>query len=109
MERDKFACQLCTDEKSELQVHHKKYTGEPWEAPDEDLVTLCCHCHKAETEAEKVADNIVFAMKTETNYFAKTKKGNLLIGCIQPDKSLTIALKVHKPKEFLTILSSLTP
>jgi len=107
MERDKFTCMLCTDKESSLHVHHKQYTGEPWEAPDEDLETLCCHCHRAETEMEKNGDTLIFAMKTGTNYFGKTKKGLIIIGKIMPDDSLIISLVVNKPKEFLSILNTL--
>ena len=43
--RDKWACIKCGDMETELHVHHIKYEGEPWEAPNELLVTLCAHCH----------------------------------------------------------------
>ena len=48
MSRDKFACRLCKDEETELQVHHKKYINgnAPWEYDDAELITLCCHCHE---------------------------------------------------------------
>ena len=45
MIRDNFTCQKCGATYKTLHVHHKKYTGRPWEAPLEDLVTLCCDCH----------------------------------------------------------------
>ena len=45
MNRDYFKCVHCNDEKTTLNVHHKKYTGEPWEAPNEDLETVCEDCH----------------------------------------------------------------
>lgn len=45
-ERDNWTCQMCGETEKELQINHKKYTGEPWEAPDEDLETLCCDCHE---------------------------------------------------------------
>jgi hypothetical protein len=44
-QRDFFTCQNCLDKKSTLFVHHKKYTGNPWDAELKDLVTLCEHCH----------------------------------------------------------------
>lgn len=44
-ERDGFTCTKCGDTETELQVHHLKYTGEPWDAPSENLVTVCKHCH----------------------------------------------------------------
>lgn len=45
LERDDYSCKLCgsTDK---LHVHHIKYTGKAWEAPDENLITLCSCCHK---------------------------------------------------------------
>jgi hypothetical protein len=45
MSRDNFKCQMCGDEKETLHVHHQKYSGDPWEADDDHLITLCHHCH----------------------------------------------------------------
>lgn len=45
--RDSFTCQLCSDDKKPLSVHHKQYSGEPWEAPNEALLTICELCHSA--------------------------------------------------------------
>lgn len=44
--RDNHTCQLCGYIGSRVNVHHLKYTGEPWDAPDCDLITLCRYCHK---------------------------------------------------------------
>ena len=44
--RDRHTCQMCGYIGQFVQVHHKKYTGDPWDAPDEDLITLCKHCHE---------------------------------------------------------------
>lgn len=46
MNRDNFACKYCGDDENELQIHHLKYNGLPWEANSEDLVTCCRHCHE---------------------------------------------------------------
>lgn len=43
--RDGNTCTKC-GAKNNLQIHHKRYTGEPWEAPINDLVTLCDECHE---------------------------------------------------------------
>lgn len=43
--RDKWKCTECGSEDGKLNAHHKKYTGEPWEASNEDLITLCSMCH----------------------------------------------------------------
>lgn len=47
MERDGFACQVCSDNESELHVHHRYYKNSegPWDYPDRALVTLCKSCH----------------------------------------------------------------
>lgn len=50
MERDEFACQMCSDSKSVLNVHHRYYTPthKVWDYPNEALVTLCESCHSGE-------------------------------------------------------------
>jgi hypothetical protein len=56
LERDEWKCALCWATTETLNVHHRYYSGEPWEAPDEALVTLCERCHKGETEDRKAAE-----------------------------------------------------
>ena len=46
-ERDNWTCQNCGNSESTLHVHHRWYAGNPWEAPDRALVTLCENCHKS--------------------------------------------------------------
>lgn len=54
LERDKFMCQDCWNDESTLHVHHIAYTGNnPWETPNELLITLCEGCHNWETEKLK--------------------------------------------------------
>lgn len=43
--RDNFTCTKCGDTERQLQVHHLKYTGEPYDAPNENLITVCEYCH----------------------------------------------------------------
>lgn len=45
LSRDNFTCCKCGDTETELHVHHLKYTKEPYDAPNEDLETLCKDCH----------------------------------------------------------------
>lgn len=50
MNRDNFTCQYCLDTETTLNVHHYYYgKGDPWEVPDEALITLCEDCHESET------------------------------------------------------------
>ena len=55
-ERDNFTCQLCETEKDQQEVdeeseqlhcHHKyyNYKTDPWDYPDEALITYCSGCH----------------------------------------------------------------
>ena len=50
MERDKFRCLSCGDEKSTLAVHHLYYVSgrNPWQYPMWSLQTLCEGCHDME-------------------------------------------------------------
>lgn len=58
--RDEWRCQECFDDRSTLHVHHRRYTGsKPWEAPDEDLVTLCEGCHALITALAKEAKRLI--------------------------------------------------
>jgi hypothetical protein len=42
-----FACEVCADENSELNVHHKRYIkgNKPWEYEDNIFMVLCKRCH----------------------------------------------------------------
>ena len=44
-ERDSFECQCCLSDEKTLVVHHKKYTADPCDEPNKNLITLCERCH----------------------------------------------------------------
>jgi len=48
MQKSDFCCDMCSDGKSTLNVHHKEYFRgyEPWEYRIEQLAVLCEECHK---------------------------------------------------------------
>ena len=52
LERDDFTCRWCGVSGTPLEVHHLRYTAgsDPWESPDNDLVTLCVACHSRNHE-----------------------------------------------------------
>ena len=63
-ERDGFTCCHCGDRDQPLHVHHRHYRRNEdgslvaaWDYPDEDLVTLCEHCHKTEEAMIKVLNH----------------------------------------------------
>lgn len=47
MDRDEWKCVACGDSRATLHVHHKRYCGNIWDSPPEDLQTLCSGCHMA--------------------------------------------------------------
>jgi 5-methylcytosine-specific restriction endonuclease McrA len=49
-ERDNWTCQECGSKDKTLHAHHKEYIAgnEPWEAPEDTLITLCDDCHGIE-------------------------------------------------------------
>lgn len=51
LNRDGFSCCKCRTSKETLHVHHKRYIGgDPWNIPNDALVTLCEGFHANETE-----------------------------------------------------------
>lgn len=61
LNRDEFKCCYCNDTETELQIHHLKYTKEPWDAPNENLITLCKDCHSFTTFNKKI--NVIEIIK----------------------------------------------
>ena len=58
LERDNWKCSDCGRKKDDitLQVHHIEYEKDidPWDYPNENLITLCIECHFKETIDEEV-------------------------------------------------------
>lgn len=50
MERDDWTCQGCGKKEETLNIHHIKYSKNPWESKDDELITLCESCHSELTE-----------------------------------------------------------
>ena len=48
-QRDHWTCQVDYDTESTLEIHHKTYLKDanPWDYPDDILITLCGSCHEA--------------------------------------------------------------
>jgi len=71
LERDEWTCQICFDSESTLVVHHRRYLSntEPWDYPDELLVTLCEDCHEVERSERHGNEEDLLSM-LRTNFFA---------------------------------------
>lgn len=64
LQRDGFKCMDCDDHESTLHVHHIAYYGEPWDCPDDLLVTLCENCHSVESNKLKsITKDLIKYMK----------------------------------------------
>lgn len=61
LERDKWTCRICEDTTSTLVVHHRDYLPgkEPWEYPDDLLITLCEDCHIEEMGREELEQSLI--------------------------------------------------
>lgn len=70
MQRDNFTCLACADNARPLNVHHKKYSGNPWEAPMDMLETLCETCHERRTKLNnsflELPSNVAFSRFSNT-------------------------------------------
>jgi hypothetical protein len=68
LSRDNFSCQICGNEKETLMVHHRYYiqNREPWDYPENLLVTLCSSCHENEHELEDEANDLVRILKSNS-------------------------------------------
>lgn len=82
MERDSFKCTQCGDKKSTLNIHHWKYTKNPWDAPNSDLSTVCESCHKEIEES-----------KSFVSTYIKNKWFRSILD------TLNVMFKVNKPME----------
>lgn len=71
LERDDWACQKCFDTESTLHIHHRYYKKcEPWEYPDDALVTLCEECHEEEKELRTIYEHDLLKM-LKVNFLAE--------------------------------------
>jgi hypothetical protein len=95
--RDEWACTICKDTTTELQVHHLRYIfgKSPWDYENEMLQTLCSKCHQATHFASGQKQLIKETVKVELPFDsseAQILKLLLLYG------DLTIAPRLPIPK-----------
>jgi hypothetical protein len=71
LQRDQWMCQKCGDSDSTLHVHHRNYVKdlEPWDYPNDSLITLCEDCHEDEMQSiNSGIESLVCAAKM--NFFS---------------------------------------
>jgi predicted nucleic-acid-binding Zn-ribbon protein len=87
MSRDEFKCRMCGDSESTLHVHHLKYSKDPWDVPNKDLITLCEDCHGfTELYKDKVRRRDSFKIHRIGNW----EKGSIIKFILFDDK-----IKLH--------------
>jgi len=65
LNRDNFTCTLCGDKETTLHIHHKSYIRgkQPWEYNDDNLQTLCKHCHAVIEFFKKKSEDVIYINK----------------------------------------------
>lgn len=65
LERDQWACRSCFNTVQTLHVHHIRYVHNtnPWDTPNEMLITLCESCHEDEQERSEWEGYLLEALK----------------------------------------------
>ena len=91
MNRDNFTCHICGDTRTTLHVHHRMYARgcDPWEYPDNHLITLCEKCH----ENYNATDDLISTVRKKLN-------GNETMGLIL---GLTAFTPESKKETFITV------
>lgn len=99
LQRDEFSCQICKDKTTTLHVHHFSYekSGNPWDTPDDDLITYCecCHCLATRLGTKSPEDFIIYAKKR------KLTDGASILMCLvgDDDGKRFISLYEYKNRE----------
>lgn len=68
LDRDNWKCtnpKCKSDDTVQLQVHHLMYLGanDPWDYPDDMLITLCKYCHDAENGREDLEKHLANTLR----------------------------------------------
>lgn len=71
-QRDDWKCLRCGDADSTLAIHHRWYVPglEPWEHPDESLLTLCEICHQIEYEMRPESERELLEALKRTGFWS---------------------------------------
>lgn len=92
LNRDNWSCIYCGDNGSTLHVHHKVYSGEPWEAANDNLETCCKYCHATIEYHKSLAPGMnILRIKRYINskkdifrmcYIVEDEERDMLLACL---------------------------
>jgi hypothetical protein len=70
LERDEFKCRYCGDKETQLQVHHFFYKKglNVWEYDNDNLITVCKHCHTVLTNDQKAKKDLILLTTKKVEY-----------------------------------------
>ena len=81
LERDGWACVKCGEKEKTLHVHHWWYRGEPWEAPDDALSTVCVDCHELDYALRRDAEEKLRCMEDRLAHVSRlSAMGEMVAG-----------------------------
>lgn len=96
LNRDGFRCLACGDTKNTLHVHHCYYVSkrEPWEYPNESLLTFCAKCHK-DVDEDRESEAHALSMAFEMSACVEMERHilNLASGGSGPDEGVAWAIR----------------
>jgi hypothetical protein len=100
-DRDVWTCQTCLCTAKTLCVHHIKYEPgkEPWDVPDEYLMTLCEECHELERDTypehiKYITDILYDSLFTSNDLLALADFGGSLLNKYGKDECLRIIFRL---------------
>jgi hypothetical protein len=69
LERDDFTCQICQSTDKTLHVHHHYYKAvtDPWDYPDEALISYCLDCHEDQTAMMQDIKQMIYQICAANN------------------------------------------
>jgi hypothetical protein len=103
--RDGHKCTKCFVDNVELHVHHKYYllNKDPWDYPDDALITLCPICHSKEHEGKSISSFTKISKKKQRKRERKKKREQERL--IRKKKNQPINISVyHQPQTRVEIL-----
>lgn len=105
LQRDDFRCAYCKNETKTLHVHHFFYNknGNPWDAHNDQLITLCDDCHFIEHQKfSELERKMISALQfLATSEFDDAIIWLLATGLIVSENSETISNPYEAIKEVI--------
>ena len=97
-----FTCQMCSDNKETLHVHHKEYFKghEPWDYEIRQLTVLCENCHES-SHSQKDILKYVSSFLDISGQYDRDSMGFIIAGYIGMEKEKLIKDSGYEPCAFI--------